>query len=126
MFFSVVTELNKDVKGKFVKQLILEKLPEDNYAVLKYVIQFLGKVRKNYCRAVAHNNRRRTSFTRKLLLPQVMDRSDLNKMTSSNLAVVFGPNLLWSESLKLSLNAIGPLNSFTEFLLVHQDEIFLI
>ncbi|CAG7718437.1 unnamed protein product [Allacma fusca] len=92
-------KLTKDAKAKFVKQIILEKLPEDNYAVLKYIMQFLAKV---------------------------MDRSDLNKMTSSNLAVVFGPNLLWSESLKLSLAAIAPINSFTDFLLIHQDEIFLI
>lgn len=55
-----------------------------------------------------------------------MDRADLNKMTSSNLAVVFGPNLMWSENLKLSLAAIAPINQFTDFILVHQDEIFLI
>jgi Rho GTPase-activating protein 1 len=92
-------KLSKEEKGPFVKQIILEKLPEDNYAVLKYVVQFLSKV---------------------------MDRSDLNKMTSSNLAVVFGPNLLWSQNLNLSLAAIAPINMFTDFLLVHQDEIFLI
>lgn len=94
-----VTELSKDERGPFVKQIVLEKLPEDNYAVLKYIIQFLGKV---------------------------MDRADLNKMTSSNLAVVFGPNLLWSENLTLNLAAIAPINTFTEFMLSHQDEIFLI
>lgn len=55
-----------------------------------------------------------------------MDRCDFNKMTSSNLAVVFGPNLLWCENLTLSLAAIAPINSFTEFVLSHQEEIFLI
>lgn len=95
----LVTELSKDERGPFVKQIVLEKLPEDNYAVLKYIIQFLGKV---------------------------MDRADLNKMTSSNLAVVFGPNLLWSENLTLNLAAIAPINTFAEFMLSHQDEIFLI
>ncbi len=28
-----------------VKVVILERLPEDNYAVLKYLVQFLAKVR---------------------------------------------------------------------------------
>ncbi|XP_035703861.1 rho GTPase-activating protein 1 isoform X2 [Folsomia candida] len=92
-------KLSKDERGPIVKQIILEKLPEDNYAVLKYLVHFLSKV---------------------------MDRADLNKMTSSNLAVVFGPNLMWSENLKLSLAAIAPINQFTDFILVHQDEIFLI
>lgn len=27
-----------------MKQLVLEKLPEDNYAVLKFIMQFLAKV----------------------------------------------------------------------------------
>jgi Rho GTPase-activating protein 1 len=57
---------------------------------------------------------------------KVTERSDLNKMTSSNLAVVFGPNLLWSQSLNLSLSAIAPINMFTDFIIIHQDEIFLI
>lgn len=61
-----------------------------------------------------------------VFLFQVMDRSDLNKMTSSNLAVVFGPNLLRSQNINLSLAAIGPINMFTDFVLTHQDEIFLI
>jgi Rho GTPase-activating protein 1 len=54
-----------------------------------------------------------------------MDRSDLNKMTSSNLAVVFGPNLIWAQTGQLSLSAIGPINMFTDFVLTHQDQIFI-
>lgn len=57
---------------------------------------------------------------------QVMDRSDLNKMTSSNLAVLFGPNIIWSQSGQLSLSAIAPINMFTDFVLVHHDQIFII
>lgn len=53
-----------------------------------------------------------------------MDRSCLNKMTSSNLAVVFGPNLTWSNDQSLSLANIGPINAFTEFLLLNQEEVF--
>lgn len=55
-----------------------------------------------------------------------MERSDLNKMNAQNLAIVFGPNLVWSELVSMSLAAIGPINMFTQFLLVHQSEIFMI
>ncbi|XP_067012514.1 rho GTPase-activating protein 1 isoform X2 [Anabrus simplex] len=91
--------LSKDERPRLVKILILEKLPEDNYQILKYLVQFLS---------------------------MVMDRSDLNKMTSSNLAVVFGPNLVWAQNGQLSLAAIGPINMFTDFMLTHQDQIFII
>ncbi|KAI4471300.1 rho gtpase-activating protein 68f [Holotrichia oblita] len=56
----------------------------------------------------------------------VMERADLNKMTAQNLAVVFGPNLIWSDSISMSLSAIGPINHFTHFLLQHHREIFII
>uniref|UniRef100_A0A146M8A5 Rho GTPase-activating protein 1 n=2 Tax=Lygus hesperus TaxID=30085 RepID=A0A146M8A5_LYGHE len=91
--------ISKDERPRHVKILILEKLPMDNYQVLKYIVQFLSKV---------------------------MDRCDLNKMTSSNLAVVFGPNLVWSQAGQLSLVAIGPINMFIDFVLVNQDQIFII
>jgi len=57
---------------------------------------------------------------------QVMDRCDLNKMTSSNLAVVFGPNLVWAQTGQLSLTAIGPINMFTDFVLTNHESIFII
>ncbi|CAH1396877.1 unnamed protein product [Nezara viridula] len=91
--------ISKDERPRHVKILILEKLPEDNYKILKYIIQFLAKV---------------------------IDRCDLNKMTSSNLAVVFGPNLIWCQSGQLSLSAISPINMFTDFVLVNQEQIFII
>lgn len=91
--------LARDDRPKQVKILILEKLPEDNYQILKYLVQFLSKV---------------------------MDRCDLNKMTSSNLAVVFGPNLVWAQTGQLSLSNIGPINMFTDFVLTHHDSIFII
>ncbi|KAL1130624.1 hypothetical protein AAG570_011866 [Ranatra chinensis] len=91
--------LSKDERPRHVKILILEKLPEDNYQVLKYIVQFLSKV---------------------------MDRCDLNKMTSSNLAVVFGPNLVWAPRGQLSLSAINPINMFVDFVLINQDQIFII
>ncbi|XP_050315000.1 rho GTPase-activating protein 8 [Anthonomus grandis grandis] len=90
---------NKDEQLRNVSILMMEKLPEDNYKVLKYIIGFLSRV---------------------------MERSDLNKMNAQNLAVVFGPNLVWSELVSMSLAAIGPINMFTQFLLQHHNEIFMI
>ncbi|CAH0703195.1 unnamed protein product [Spodoptera exigua] len=86
-------------KPRKVKILILERLPLDNYMLLKYVFQFLWKVQ---------------------------DRSCLNKMTTSNLAVVFGPNLAWPPNGQMSLLSIAPINNFTDFLLSHQESIFII
>ncbi|XP_012279356.1 rho GTPase-activating protein 1 [Orussus abietinus] len=91
---------SKDERPRRVKILVLEKLPEDNYQLLKYIVQFLSRV---------------------------MDRCDLNKMTSSNLAVVFGPNLVRAPPSKgMSLSAIGPINQFIDFLFIYQDKIFII
>ncbi|CAG9864609.1 unnamed protein product [Phyllotreta striolata] len=90
---------NSNERLRLVSILVMEKLPEDNYKVLKYIVRFLSRV---------------------------MERSDLNKMNAQNLAVVFGPNLVWSEVVSMSLAAIGPINTFTQFLLVHQNEIFMI
>lgn len=84
------------------KNLVLTRLPEPNYQLLKYVINFLVKV---------------------------MDHSEFNKMTASNLAIVFGPNLLWSnrtnQTLDSSLDSITAINSFTEFLLRNHVQIFV-
>lgn len=41
---SVVLGLSKDERALVVKTLILERLPEDNYVLLKYLAQFLAKV----------------------------------------------------------------------------------
>ncbi|XP_030620919.1 rho GTPase-activating protein 1 [Chanos chanos] len=74
---------------------MLAVLPKENYASLKFLIQFLAEVSAN---------------------------SEVNKMNSANLAVVFGPNLLWAQDSALSLSAIGPINNFTRTLLdLHQD-----
>lgn len=45
-------------------------------------------------------------------------------MTNTNLAVVFGPNLLWAKDAAITLKAINPINTFTKFLLDHQKELF--
>lgn len=45
-------------------------------------------------------------------------------MTNPNLAVVFGPNLLWGQDAAMTLSAIGPINNFTRILLDLHQEIF--
>lgn len=86
------------IKLELAKVLILQKLPDDNYKLLHYIIKFLI---------------------------QVINRKDLNKMTSSNLAIVFGPNLLWSKDKCASLTSISAINYFTEFLLNNHKSIFI-
>ncbi|XP_066944450.1 rho GTPase-activating protein 8 isoform X2 [Macrobrachium rosenbergii] len=90
--------LNKSERLASIKTILLEKLPEDNYLVLKFLVNFLSKV---------------------------MDRSDLNKMNASNLAVVFGPNLVWPRGGQMSLNAIAPINLFVEVMLSSHHQIFV-
>ncbi|XP_026474936.1 rho GTPase-activating protein 1-like [Ctenocephalides felis] len=89
----------KDERPKRVKVLILEKLPMENLKLLGFIAKFLWKV---------------------------MDRCDLNKMTSSNLAVVFGPNLVRHQTCTMSLQAIAPINAFTDFMLQNQESIFIV
>lgn len=86
------------IRLELAKVLVLQKLPEDNYKLLKFIFRFL-------C--------------------QIIDRKDLNKMTSSNLAIVFGPNLLWSQDKCASLASISAINYFTEFLLDNYKAIFV-
>uniref|UniRef100_A0A1A8CRN9 Rho GTPase activating protein 1 n=1 Tax=Nothobranchius kadleci TaxID=1051664 RepID=A0A1A8CRN9_NOTKA len=80
-----------------VMKELLESLPQENYASLRYLITFLAQVSAN---------------------------SDVNKMTNSNLAVVFGPNLLWGRDNAMSLSAIGPINNFTRALLDQHHLVF--
>lgn len=80
-----------------VMKTLVETLPEENYASLRYLITFLA---------------------------QVSASNEINKMTNSNLAVVFGPNLLWGRDNAMSLSAIGPINNFTRILLDQQHLVF--
>uniref|UniRef100_A0A7N8YNN2 Rho GTPase activating protein 1 n=1 Tax=Mastacembelus armatus TaxID=205130 RepID=A0A7N8YNN2_9TELE len=76
---------------------LIESLPEENRISLRYLITFLA---------------------------EVSAKSEVNKMTNSNLAVVFGPNLLWGRDNAMSLSAIGPINNFTRTLLDQQHLVF--
>ncbi|XP_060555400.1 rho GTPase-activating protein 8-like isoform X3 [Ruditapes philippinarum] len=78
------------------KRMLTEELPEDNYTVLKYILDLLSEV-------AAH--------------------SDKNKMTTTNLAICFGPNLIWPKG-QASLNTMGHVNTFALLLLDNFDELF--
>lgn len=80
-----------------VTQQVLQTLPEENYRVLHFLTAFLV---------------------------QVSAHSYQNRMNNTNLAVVFGPNLLWAKDAAITLKAINPINTFTKFLLDHQGELF--
>ncbi|KAG2463066.1 RHG01 protein, partial [Polypterus senegalus] len=77
---------------------MLHTLPKENLASLEFLLGFLVQVSK---------------------------QSEFNKMTNTNLAVVFGPNLLWGKDAAITLSAIGPIISFTKLLLDNYQEIFV-
>ena len=94
---------------------MIKKLPDQNYAVLKYLVEFISLVGSSSYLAMSL-----------VSLSQVVDRCDMNKMTAANLAVVFGPNLAWPNDKTMSLTSIGPINAFTEYLFSNMHEVFII
>ncbi|XP_029455942.1 rho GTPase-activating protein 8 isoform X4 [Rhinatrema bivittatum] len=76
---------------------IIQKLPEHNFVILKYLMCFLHAVSQE---------------------------SILNKMTASNLACVFGLNLIRPLQGISSLSALVPVNMFTELLIEFYHQIF--
>ena len=65
-----------------------------------------------------------TSFSLHLSLPQVAQNHEVNKMTSLNLAIVLGPNLVWSTNEITILAALGEINNFTFLLINNCSDIF--
>merc|ERR1712110_671422 len=90
-------QLPTEAREKFIKDSLKSKLPEQNFLVLKYLVNFLSMVNDSSC---------------------------LNKMTFSNLAVVFGPNLIRSRDEMATLSRIGAINFYTEYLFSHADDVF--
>ncbi|XP_059043212.1 rho GTPase-activating protein 8 isoform X2 [Mustela lutreola] len=76
---------------------ILQSLPEHNRAVLSYLMGFLHEVSRECI---------------------------FNRMNSSNLACVFGLNLIWPSQGASSLSALVPLNLFTELLIEYHEKVF--
>lgn len=92
-------DLPKESRLTYCQDIVIKKLPDQNYVVLKFLVEFLSLV---------------------------IDRCDMNKMTASNLSVVFGPNLAWSNDKTMSLASIGPINGFTEYLLTNMHQVFIL
>lgn len=59
-----------------------------------------------------------------VLLLQVSRECIFNRMNSSNLACVFGLNLIWPSQGASSLSALVPLNLFTELLIEYHEKVF--
>lgn len=93
------SEWPKEERSRNVKQMLREKLPIENYELFKYLIEFLVKVEE--CK-------------------------DLNKMTSSNLAIVIGPNLVWAQHNQMSMDDIKPINAFIDFVLQNHRDIYFV
>ncbi|XP_008053368.1 rho GTPase-activating protein 8 isoform X2 [Carlito syrichta] len=91
-----ITSVESSLRVTCCRQ-ILRSLPEHNYTVLSYLMGFLHAVSQE---------------------------SIFNKMNSSNLACVFGLNLIWPSQGAASLSALVPLNLFTELLIEYYEKIF--
>ncbi|XP_077932850.1 rho GTPase-activating protein 8 isoform X2 [Halichoerus grypus] len=91
-----ITSVESSLRVAHCRQ-ILQSLPEHNYAVLSYLMGFLHEVSRE---------------------------SIFNKMNSSNLACVFGLNLIWPSQGASSLSALVPLNLFTELLIKYYEKVF--
>uniref|UniRef100_A0A8D0HPD7 Rho GTPase activating protein 8 n=1 Tax=Sphenodon punctatus TaxID=8508 RepID=A0A8D0HPD7_SPHPU len=91
-----ITSVESSLRVIRCKQIV-QGLPEHNYAVLKYLMCFLH---------------------------MVSQESIFNKMTGSNLACVFGLNLIWSPQGAASLSALVPINLITELLIDFYSKIF--
>ncbi|XP_053718591.1 rho GTPase-activating protein 8-like isoform X3 [Synchiropus splendidus] len=76
---------------------IVESLPELNFIVAKYLLCFLH---------------------------MVSQQSIVNKMSASNLACVFGVNLVWPRQGSIALSALTPINIFTHILIEHYHSVF--
>ncbi|XP_076444974.1 rho GTPase-activating protein 8-like isoform X3 [Babylonia areolata] len=98
--FEPITRLHfHDVPKQMVEvqRMLQDELPEDNYIILKFIMQFLVEVAM---------------------------KAELNKMTPANIATVFGPNLAWSKG-QANLSTVEPVIQFTQLLIQNFDDVFL-
>ncbi|XP_059702392.1 SH3 domain-binding protein 1 isoform X11 [Haemorhous mexicanus] len=78
------------------------RLPQDSYNNLRYLIKFLAKL---------------------------AEYQEVNKMTPSNIAIVLGPNLLWSQQstgdpMQLDLASVSSIQAVVEALIQNVDTLF--
>lgn len=100
LYDAIVTSTSiPDATGKLkvVWYILHSELPQENFILLKFLMEFLNEVLSYAC---------------------------VNKMTATNLAIVFGPNLVWSKSQAASLGAMAQINSFTLLLLENVSYFF--
>ncbi len=110
-----ISALENKERLEEMKRILHDELPDDNYFILKYVVNFLQEVSSwlpilpsnTTCHVFMAGNSFNDSaslYSRKcgwqimVLFLQVESRCEQNKMTAQNLAIVFGPNLMWSKS----------------------------
>ncbi|XP_006813091.1 rho GTPase-activating protein 8-like [Saccoglossus kowalevskii] len=91
-----INDMESTERISHCQTIVSVDLQEDNYIILKYLIEFLTKVVANTA----------------------------NKMDAINLAIVFGPNLVWSTDTAASLTAMAQINTFTRALIEHYTDIF--
>ena len=100
-----------------VREFINNKLPVENYQVLKYLIEFFNLVRRDFPPIF---------FISSYSSLQISVYSDTNLMTPGNLALIFG--LILARSDDLNANTMihtSSINIFIEYLIIHCMEIFL-
>lgn len=77
---------------------VVHDLPQPNYVNFRYLIKFLSKL---------------------------VEKSDINKMTPSNIAIVVGPNLLWQEGdAGASMACSGSVSTLIEMIVSNADYFF--
>ena len=86
----------------------------------------IGKMLNLYCFSVQYMIRSvsLTECNFLFIVMQVMNNVDFNKMDASNLAIVFGPNLIWTPSAVASVSAMEAINSVTEIIIENVPTIF--
>ncbi|KAM7542366.1 hypothetical protein Aperf_G00000007666 [Anoplocephala perfoliata] len=94
-----IQSLHSEKEMKIIRKLVSVQLPKPNYTLLKYLMT---------------------------LLTEVSAHSTQNQMTSADLAILFGPNLLWSrDANQISFTEVEHIISFTEVLISNFHDIFV-
>eukprot|EP01136_Pigoraptor_vietnamica_P045116 Opistho-1_new@22690 len=96
-FMQLPDILDEKERVQELRQILQISLPRRNYIVLEYLMSFLNEV-------VAHSGE--------------------NLMTPANLAIVFGPNLIWAQSQASSLSVMGKINTVVNLLIKHYATLF--
>lgn len=116
----------------YIRELPNPLIPYEMYDIVidSYDDQNAEKTKNELMKCMAFVPRTSIILMKKLfeLLNEIVKRSEVNKMTASNLAIVFGPNLLRSkeESPQLFLKHANVIPAIVKYLVESPDEIFSI